>query len=89
MKRMKHGGGFAAARYAWRKGREVGGVAKLWKALATRNTCKTCALGMGGQKGGMVDERGTAREVCKKSMQAMAADLLILQGRLRARVRNS
>ncbi len=30
---------------------------------------------MGGQHGGMVNERGSFPEVCKKSIQAMAADL--------------
>ena len=30
---------------------------------------------MGGQRGGMVDESGSFPEVCKKSVQAMAADL--------------
>jgi molybdopterin-dependent oxidoreductase alpha subunit len=43
--------------------------------MRSRNACKTCALGMGGQKGGMVNERGAFPEVCKKSLQAMAADM--------------
>ncbi len=47
----------------------------MWNALRTRNACKTCALGMGGQKGGMVNEQGRFPEVCKKSVQAMAADM--------------
>jgi molybdopterin-dependent oxidoreductase alpha subunit len=47
----------------------------MWKALRSRNACKTCALGMGGQRGGMVNEMGRFPEVCKKSVQAMAADL--------------
>ncbi|KAA1260829.1 putative formate dehydrogenase [Rubripirellula obstinata] len=69
------GGGFRAILYTWKKGREAGGVWKLYKALRSRNSCKTCALGMGGQKGGMVNEQGAFPEVCKKSMQAMAADM--------------
>lgn len=69
------GGGFRAILYTFKKGREVGGVWKLYKALRSRNSCKTCALGMGGQKGGMVNEAGHFPEVCKKSMQAMAADM--------------
>lgn len=32
-------------------------------------------LGMGGQKGGMVNESGHFPEVCKKSLQAMVADM--------------
>jgi len=69
------GGGFRAIRYTWKKGREAGGLWKLYKAMRTRNSCKTCALGMGGQKGGMVNETGSFPEVCKKSLQAMVADM--------------
>src|SRR6056297_1861744 len=69
------GGGFRAILYTLKKGREAGGVWKLFRAMRTRNTCKTCALGMGGQKGGMVNELGHSFEVCKKSLQAMAADM--------------
>jgi molybdopterin-dependent oxidoreductase alpha subunit len=75
MKRVKSGGGFPAILYTWKKAREAGGVWKLWKAMRSKNACKTCALGMGGQKGGMVNERGTFPEVCKKSLQAMVADM--------------
>lgn len=69
------GGGFRAIHYTWKKGREAGGLWKLYKAMRSRNSCKTCALGMGGQKGGMVNERGSFPEVCKKSLQAMVADM--------------
>jgi molybdopterin-dependent oxidoreductase alpha subunit len=47
----------------------------MYRALRSRNACKTCALGMGGQLGGMVNEAGHFPEVCKKSVQAMAADM--------------
>ena len=47
----------------------------MWKALSSKNTCKTCALGMGGQSGGMRNEQNHWPEVCKKSIQAMAADM--------------
>ena len=69
------GGGFRAIQYTLKKGREAGGLWKLYKAMRTRNACKTCALGMGGQKGGMVNETGSFPEVCKKSLQAMVADM--------------
>ena len=75
MRTVRAGGGFPAIWYALRKGREAGGVLKLYKALRTKNTCKTCALGMGGQAGGMVNESGHFPEVCKKSIQAMTADM--------------
>lgn len=74
MKRIKSGGGWRAIRYTLKKGREVG-LWNMWRAMRTRNACKTCALGMGGQKGGMVNEAGHFPEVCKKSLQAMAADM--------------
>ena len=73
--KVRSGGGFRAIRYTWKKGREAGGVFKLYRAMRSRNACKTCALGMGGQKGGMVNERGAFPEVCKKSLQAMVADM--------------
>lgn len=81
MKRPKSGGGWQALRYTLKKSREVGPV-RLWKAMSAKNACKTCALGMGGQEGGMRNESGHFPEVCKKSLQAMAADM---QGRIEPR----
>ncbi len=72
---VRAGGGFSAIRYSLRKGREAGGVLQLYRRLRSRNACKTCALGMGGQRGGMVNEQGRFPEVCKKSIQAQAADM--------------
>lgn len=73
--KVRSGGGYRAILYSFKKAREVGGYWKFFKAMRSRNTCKTCALGMGGQKGGMVNEAGSFPEVCKKSMQAMASDM--------------
>ena len=73
--RVSAGGGFAALLYTLRKGREAGGVLKLYRRLRTKNVCKTCALGMGGQAGGMVNEAGHFPEVCKKSLQAQVGDM--------------
>ncbi|MAT71446.1 MAG: histidine kinase [Planctomycetaceae bacterium] len=75
MRKVNSGGGWAAIRYTLSKGREAGGLLKLWRAMRSRNACKTCALGMGGQRGGMVNEAGQFPEVCKKSLQAMVADM--------------
>ena len=75
MRRPKAGGGWPAILYTLTKSREAGGLFRMWRAMRTRNACKTCALGMGGQKGGMVNESGHFPEVCKKSLQAMAADM--------------
>src|ERR1700674_132859 len=75
MRKTTTGGGWPAILYTLRKAREVGGILKLWKAMRSKNACKTCALGMGGQAGGMVNEAGHFPEVCKKSLQAMASDM--------------
>jgi molybdopterin-dependent oxidoreductase alpha subunit len=75
MRKIRTGGGFPAIQYALRMARGSGGLLRFFKAMRSKNACKTCALGMGGQAGGMVDESGRFPEVCKKSMQAMAADM--------------
>jgi molybdopterin-dependent oxidoreductase alpha subunit len=68
-------GGLAAVRYTLTKAREAGGVIRLTRRLAAHNACKTCAVGMGGARGGMRNEAGSFPEVCKKSVQAQAADM--------------
>ena len=75
MGRVTTGGGWRAVLYTFKKAREAGGLWALWKAMRSKNACKTCALGMGGQAGGMVNEAGHFPEVCKKSFQAMVADM--------------
>ena len=47
MRRVKTGGGWRAVLYTFKKAREAGGLWALWKAMRTKNACKTCALGMG------------------------------------------
>jgi molybdopterin-dependent oxidoreductase alpha subunit len=74
MRLPRSGGGWAALRSSMRLASRVGWF-KLIRALRRKNACKTCALGMGGQQGGMVNEQGRFPEVCKKSVQAMAADM--------------
>ncbi len=73
--RVKAAGGLPAIWYVAKKSREAGGSWRLYQRLRSKNTCKTCALGMGGQHGGMVNEAGHFPEVCKKSVQAQAADM--------------
>src|SRR5262245_9481245 len=80
MRKRTHAGGWPAIAYTIKKARASGGILRMYRALRAGNACKTCALGMGGQRGGMVNERGLFPEVCKKSVQAMAADM---QGRIR------
>lgn len=79
LKPMRSGGGWKAIGYSLKLASRVGWW-KMWKALRSKNACKTCAVGMGGQLGGMVNEGGYFPEVCKKSFQAMASDM---QGRIR------
>ena len=45
------------------------------KALTAKNTCKACGLGMGGQQGGMTNEKGEYPSVCNKSIQAQSTDI--------------
>jgi len=74
--RVKNGGGWAAINYSRKLATQVGGLYKLYQALGAPNTCKTCAVGMGGARGGMTNEEGAFFQVCKKSMQAQAQDML-------------
>lgn len=67
--RVNAGGGLAAILYSTRLARKRG-FFRLLARMRSRNACKTCALGMGGAKGGMVNEAGHFPEVCKKSLQA-------------------
>ncbi|UTF60148.1 FdhF/YdeP family oxidoreductase [Gilvimarinus sp. DA14] len=45
------------------------------KALKSHNACKACGLGMGGQRGGMVNEKDEFPSVCNKSIQAQSTDI--------------
>jgi molybdopterin-dependent oxidoreductase alpha subunit len=58
-------------RYSIARAREAGGLVALTRRLASHNACKTCAVGMSGMR----NERGSFPEVCKKSIQAQAADM--------------
>src|SRR5262245_8762123 len=71
MRRRRAGGGLAAIRYSLAKAREAGGVRVLVRRLSAQNACKTCAVGMSGMR----NERGSFPEVCKKAVQAQAADM--------------
>ena len=70
-KMPRSAGGLAAVRYTLAKARDAGGVVRLTRRLAAHNACKTCAVGMGGMR----NEAGSFPEVCKKSVQAQAADM--------------
>ncbi|MEO8757185.1 MAG: FdhF/YdeP family oxidoreductase [Devosia sp.] len=51
------------------------GPGKAAKALTSKNACKACAYGMGGQRGGMTNELGEFPSVCNKSVQAQSTDV--------------
>ena len=67
-------GGFKAIFYSIKAAYSTG-IPEMFRAFHSRNTCKSCALGMGGQLGGMKDEAGHYPEVCKKSIQAQMIDI--------------
>ena len=71
---MIAGGGFKAIWYSL-KASSIVGYRKMFLAMLSKNTCKTCAFGMGGQKGGMTNEIGGFPEVCKKAFQAQITDI--------------
>ena len=74
MVRRPIGGGTKKVLYALQTAAKIG-LPRTAKALASKNTCKACGLGMGGQKGGMVNEAGEFPSVCNKSVQAQATDI--------------
>lgn len=68
------GGGPKKVLYTLRTVSQIG-LRKSSKALMSKNTCKACALGMGGQAGGMTNELGEFPSVCNKSVQAQSTDV--------------
>ena len=68
-------GGWGAILYSLKMARLAGGIWSMMRALISRNNCKSCALGMGGQNGGMKDEKGHFPAVCNKSFMAQASDM--------------
>src|SRR5688572_3381369 len=73
--RVSAGGGFPAIVYTARKAFQSGNPIDFARRMRSRNACKTCAVGMGGVRGGMVNEAGHFPEFCKKSVQAQAGDM--------------
>ncbi|WP_116368480.1 FdhF/YdeP family oxidoreductase [Parahaliea mediterranea] len=68
------GGGPKKVLYTLQTVRRIG-LKNSAKALSAKNTCKACGLGMGGQQGGMTNERGEFPSVCNKSVQAQSTDI--------------
>tara|TARA_R110000822_G_scaffold226254_10_gene358960 strand:+ start:34561 stop:36759 length:2199 start_codon:yes stop_codon:yes gene_type:complete len=68
------GGGTKKVLYTLNTVRKIG-LKNSSKALTSKNTCKACGLGMGGQRGGMTNEQGEFPAVCNKSIQAQSTDI--------------
>lgn len=67
-------GGIKAIQYSIDAARRIG-ITKLLKAIRSKNSCKSCALGTGGQRGGYFNEYGYHIEICKKNIQAQLTDI--------------
>ncbi|MDP6476606.1 MAG: FdhF/YdeP family oxidoreductase [Nitrospinaceae bacterium] len=74
-KRPRTAGGWGSILYSLQKSMKAGGLWAMMRALLSRNSCKSCALGMGGQRGGLRDEKGHFPAVCNKSVVAQASDM--------------
>lgn len=68
------GGGAKKVLYTLATVRRIG-LLNSAKALQARNACKACGLGMGGQLGGMTNEKREYPSVCNKSIQAQSTDI--------------
>lgn len=68
------GGGAKKVLYTLETVRRIG-LRNSSKALKAKNTCKACGLGMGGQLGGMTNEKNEFPSVCNKSIQAQSTDI--------------
>ncbi|WP_052691798.1 FdhF/YdeP family oxidoreductase [Teredinibacter purpureus] len=68
------GGGWKAVLSVLRYAQKIGPY-NLWKTLRSKNACKACAFGTGGQKGGFKNEAGRGIEVCNKNIQAHLSDV--------------
>ncbi len=67
-------GGFKAMQYVLSIAKKVG-ANKLSDAVRSKNTCKACAFGTGGQRGGLHNEYSNRIEVCNKNIQAQLSDI--------------
>ena len=68
------GGGLKAIQYVMSVARTVG-PRNLAAAVQSKNTCKACAFGTGGQRGGLHNEHNPGVEICNKNIQAQLSDI--------------
>ena len=71
---QKTAGGFKAIQYVLACAQKVG-PANLASAVRSKNACKACAFGTGGQKGGLYNEYSNRLEICNKNIQAQTSDI--------------
>ena len=67
------GGGFKAINYVMSIARQVG-ARKLSASVRSKNACKACAFGTGGQRGGLHNEHSSRVEICNKNIQAQLSE---------------
>ena len=51
------------------------GARNLANTVRSKNTCKACAFGTGGQRGGLHNEYSNRVEICNKNIQAQLSDI--------------
>jgi molybdopterin-dependent oxidoreductase alpha subunit len=68
------GGGLKAVQYVLSIASAVG-PRRLAETVRSKNTCKACAFGTGGQRGGLHNEHNRGIEICNKNLQAQSGDL--------------
>ena len=71
---MATGGGIKAIRSVIQYTKRIGPF-KLWRAVTSKNACKACAFGTGGQNGGLKNEARRGIEICNKNIQAHLSDI--------------
>ena len=68
------GGGLKAVRYVMSIAGDVG-PRRLVETVRSKNACKACAFGTGGQRGGLHNEHNAGIEICNKNIQAQSGDM--------------
>lgn len=68
------GGGLSAIKSVLRYSKQIGPL-NLWQTLRSKNACKACAFGTGGQNGGFFNEARHGIEICNKNIQAHLSDI--------------
>lgn len=68
------GGGLKAVQYVMSIAGDIG-PRRLAETVRSKNTCKACAFGTGGQRGGLHNEHNPGIEICNKNIQAQSGDM--------------